>query len=458
MRPRFGARLALPSGRGEQVVLTLGHLLNADAYLLRRFGAAVTTAERLEIALSVADGLATLHRHEIVVGELTPANILVSLSAPHETAFADCDGMLFRGKAVRDVPATPGWCVPAWLSDDASSPAADVYKLALVVVRLLARNSSATALPPASARTASAGISDHLRRVVERGLAEPETSLANLQNGLLDALDRSSREPGARTIGAGGRQTPRRRRGLPPAVVVVMVGYVLVRAVITIVSPSPSPAPQATSSPSLTPQATSTRDASASSPSGVPASTASSHVGKPRSRPGTARRFTRPPTARERRRLIRDVGIISASRFIGAGAKLRRTDVIGRTVIALYTSIDLAPLKMYVLTDTANKETGVPKLALPKLGPEALAAWTPWVRPEPLVKVAWVGKSHQHYPSADVRVHLYYLLGLPFADPALTVECWSVTRTEHLLSGFDGWTVDTPAPPSGHRVNPRRCL
>ena len=82
---RFSAPFVMPSGRRENVLMTLEHLLGADDYLqLRGLGVRLDTFTRTEVAERICGALAFLHRHAIVASDIAPSNLLIAFGAGDE--------------------------------------------------------------------------------------------------------------------------------------------------------------------------------------------------------------------------------------------------------------------------------------------------------------------------------------------------------------------------------------
>ena len=148
---RFAAPFVMPSGRRESVLLTLEHLLGADAYLqLRGLGVRLDTFTRAEVAERICDSLAFLHRHAIVASDIAPNNLLVAFGAGDEpeVCLIDCDSMVFHGRQALTSVQTGDWEIPAAFGESPCTRAADAYKLGLVVLRLFARSHDARAAGP----------------------------------------------------------------------------------------------------------------------------------------------------------------------------------------------------------------------------------------------------------------------------------------------------------------------
>ena len=90
----------------------------------------------------MASGLAFMHKHGVCVGDISPKNLLFSLT-PHEAAyFIDCDAMRINGVSALTQVETPGWTVPA--GEDLATIYSDTYKLGLLALRLLAGDHDTT--------------------------------------------------------------------------------------------------------------------------------------------------------------------------------------------------------------------------------------------------------------------------------------------------------------------------
>jgi eukaryotic-like serine/threonine-protein kinase len=141
------------------------HLLNHSSVLVAR-GIAIDDAQRYSLLREVASGLASLHKHGVCVGDISPKNLLFSLT-PHPAGyFIDCDAMRINGVSVLRQVETPGWQVPA--GEELATIFSDAYKLGLLALRLLAGDHDITNLQhiPATAP-------DMLRQIVSDTLTNP---------------------------------------------------------------------------------------------------------------------------------------------------------------------------------------------------------------------------------------------------------------------------------------------
>ncbi len=111
------------------------HLLNHPSVLAAR-GIEIDDAQRYALLREVAAALAFLHEHGVCVGDISPKNLLFSLS-PHEAVyFIDCDAMRINGVSALPQMETPGWCKPD--GEELATIYSDTYKLGLLALRLLA--------------------------------------------------------------------------------------------------------------------------------------------------------------------------------------------------------------------------------------------------------------------------------------------------------------------------------
>jgi len=130
----FRRPLHLP-GVGRDEYCQVQHLLNADSYLdLVRLP--VDDRWRLDFLADLADTIALLHRHGLVVGDLSPLNIYPRFGSAPQCFFVDCDAMAANGRSVLPQAQTRGWEAPS--GEATASPHTDAYKFALLATRLFA--------------------------------------------------------------------------------------------------------------------------------------------------------------------------------------------------------------------------------------------------------------------------------------------------------------------------------
>jgi serine/threonine protein kinase len=111
------------------------HLLNHSSVLAAR-GIVIDDAQRYALLREVASGLAFLHKHGVCVGDVSPKNLLFSLT-PHEAVyFIDCDAMRINGVSALPQMETPDWQAPS--GEELATIYSDAYKLGLLALRLVA--------------------------------------------------------------------------------------------------------------------------------------------------------------------------------------------------------------------------------------------------------------------------------------------------------------------------------
>ncbi|WP_157440346.1 hypothetical protein [Actinokineospora inagensis] len=171
-RMRFGSRTT------EELAL-VQYLLNPPAYLADR-GLRVTAPFRLEFLHDTAEALAMLHGMGICVGDLSPNNMLFSMTARPRSFFIDCDAMRLAGASVLPQVETPDWQISAVGAEDLATPQSDSYKLGLLAVRVFASDQQSTDLRSVPVRLrakVTASLSqDPLERPTPRSWVGPLTT------------------------------------------------------------------------------------------------------------------------------------------------------------------------------------------------------------------------------------------------------------------------------------------
>ena len=115
--------------------------------MLEARGINIDDAHRYTLLREVASALAFLHKHGVCVGDISPKNLLFSLT-PHEAVyFIDCDAMRINGVSALPQVETPGWETPA--GEELATIYSDTYKLGLLALRLLVGDHD-TKNPPTS--------------------------------------------------------------------------------------------------------------------------------------------------------------------------------------------------------------------------------------------------------------------------------------------------------------------
>ncbi len=119
------------------------HLLNHPTVLEAR-GINIDDAQRYTLLREVASGLAFLHKHGVCVGDISPKNLLFSLTPQEAVYFIDCDAVRINGVSALQQMETPGWEAPA--GEELATIYSDAYKLGLLALRLLAGDQDTTNL------------------------------------------------------------------------------------------------------------------------------------------------------------------------------------------------------------------------------------------------------------------------------------------------------------------------
>lgn len=110
------------------------HLLNHPSMLAAR-GIDLDDVQRCTLLREAAAGLAVLHGHGVCVGDVSPKNLLFSLTPREAVYFIDCDAMRIDGVSALPQVETPGWEVPP--GEELATIHSDAYKLGLLALRLL---------------------------------------------------------------------------------------------------------------------------------------------------------------------------------------------------------------------------------------------------------------------------------------------------------------------------------
>ncbi|MGW0816220.1 hypothetical protein ACWD00_23655 [Streptomyces viridiviolaceus] len=98
-----------------------------------------TPEQRRTVALACVEAIGWFHDAGLVIGDISQANVLWSLSPEPAVHFLDCDGFRRVGRAaVQAQAATPDWNDPLAPSTDATVDT-DAYKTALVAGRIVSQ-------------------------------------------------------------------------------------------------------------------------------------------------------------------------------------------------------------------------------------------------------------------------------------------------------------------------------
>ncbi|MGV9386495.1 LppU/SCO3897 family protein [Nonomuraea sp. NPDC003707] len=209
------------TGPDTRRLANLEYLLNTDDYVTS-IGLSVSEHDRLLLLADLAATLTRLHRIGITVGDLSPKNLLFTTTPKPECFLIDCDAMRLRGASVLPQTETPDWQIPA--GEEKATPASDIYKLALLAIRLFARHQSATdptalaSLAPAIGDLARAGLNpDPALRPTPSAWAEQLTAAGNTASTIPAKTTVTGHTPSQSNASSTPRPTGRHPTGGPPA-------------------------------------------------------------------------------------------------------------------------------------------------------------------------------------------------------------------------------------------------
>lgn len=123
----------------QRKLADVAFLLNPDSYVSSA-GITATDRQRLLLLKSLAALLTRLHSIGVVVGDLSPKNLLFSLRPSPGCFLIDCDAAQLHGQTVLRQVETPDWEAPP--GEARATTATDSYKFGLLAIRLFARDQS----------------------------------------------------------------------------------------------------------------------------------------------------------------------------------------------------------------------------------------------------------------------------------------------------------------------------
>ncbi|GAA3956456.1 hypothetical protein GCM10022384_07040 [Streptomyces marokkonensis] len=213
---------------GASKLLELQYLIRAPKVAWQEV-AQPTPRQRRALALACVEAIGWFHDAGLVIGDISQANVLWSVSPEPAVHFLDCDGFRRVGRAAVQAQAgTPDWNDPLASSTDATVDT-DAYKTALVAGRVVAQEPY---IAPGQELAFVADClddrqSDAVRRLFaqaagERGTrprpGEWQTALSDRGVISLTAATPRPRPAVDRTVLDGARdRTPIRLRGADPA-------------------------------------------------------------------------------------------------------------------------------------------------------------------------------------------------------------------------------------------------
>jgi serine/threonine protein kinase len=116
---------------------TVEFLLNPDDYI-KRSGILISEKDRLNLLGTLAESMSRLHSLGIVIGDVSPKNLLFNLNSYASCFIIDCDAVALHGRSALNQVDTPGWEVPP--GEEKGTEASDSYKFGLLAIRLFARD------------------------------------------------------------------------------------------------------------------------------------------------------------------------------------------------------------------------------------------------------------------------------------------------------------------------------
>ncbi|CAM4156450.1 hypothetical protein [Nocardiopsis rhodophaea] len=140
-RFQFTFRSLTGTTAGTRRLANLEYLLNTDTYATG-IGLSISERDRVLLLADLAATLDRLHRIGITIGDLSPKNLLFTTDPEPECFLIDCDAMRLRGTTTLPQAETPDWQIPA--GEKKATRSSDVYKFALLAVRLFARDQTTT--------------------------------------------------------------------------------------------------------------------------------------------------------------------------------------------------------------------------------------------------------------------------------------------------------------------------
>ena len=123
----------------KSVLSTVEYLLNSDDYI-RRAGISISDRERLSFLSGLADTISRLHSRGVVIGDLSPKNLLFNPNSYSDCFLIDCDAIALHGESALAQVDTPDWEIPAY--EGKGTEESDSYKFGLIAIRLFAKDQS----------------------------------------------------------------------------------------------------------------------------------------------------------------------------------------------------------------------------------------------------------------------------------------------------------------------------
>jgi serine/threonine protein kinase len=141
--------------QGRRTMLsTVEFLLNSDSYI-RAAGISISGKDRLDFLGGLANTVSRLHALGVVVGDLSPKNLLFNSNSYSECFLIDCDAIALNGESALEQIDTPDWEILP--HERKGTKASDSYKFGLLAIRLFARDQSSHDISAISALSPELG-------------------------------------------------------------------------------------------------------------------------------------------------------------------------------------------------------------------------------------------------------------------------------------------------------------
>ncbi|WP_139131400.1 hypothetical protein [Streptomyces griseus] len=207
---RFFVRLAFAPEESRPAGFQ--YLLNPASYFAVA-GFTITPRQRFELLLDFARTLGRLHSLGVVVGDVSPNNVLFSLEGAPRCFLIDCDAMALRGTWALPPVDTPGWDLPP--GERMGRWTGDAYKFGLLAARLFAGSQDGQdlavlrATDPAVALLAERSLhSDPFRRPCLEQWLQALAAAVTAAPAVLPTPPRSGQQPTTPSAPQGGAAAP----------------------------------------------------------------------------------------------------------------------------------------------------------------------------------------------------------------------------------------------------------
>lgn len=230
----------------KRVPATMEQLCQSTTALAKR-GITISPAQQLALLADFATILVLFHNAGIIIGDLSPKNVLFTLNPQPAVFLVDCDSFIIHGKYAVEPAETPGFEVPR--GQRPTTPQSDIYKFSLLALRVLAQD-----LGVSSGRSLPKTVDPALKRVIQRGISKTSNvrpTAKEFRDALIAAARTASTKPltpsptnSQKKSGGAKKSTSGRRMAAPPQT----------QQVARAPQPAPRPAPRPAPTPTPPPQ------------------------------------------------------------------------------------------------------------------------------------------------------------------------------------------------------------